>query len=131
MKQAIIKSYDDKHFADTGERVEAAFENVALRFGKNEVELDLTEEHFQEIADFLAPYFAVGSVVKKKSSGKRQIRRDGPPGDPKPARERSRELRAFADAHGMKDQYWKGTSGMYEFSDNLVKMREADLADSN
>jgi hypothetical protein len=54
----VIASLDDLHFAD-GERVEAAGTHVLILDGQA-TEIDLTDEHADELAKLIAPYFAAG-----------------------------------------------------------------------
>jgi hypothetical protein len=63
VKETKVFMFDDLDYAG-GERVEAD-RSVVLRFGVDAVELDLTDAHIKELADYLAPYFAAGSAPEQ------------------------------------------------------------------
>lgn len=104
MKEVTVASWDDLHYSQ-GERVPAAHgPSTVLRLNSRTVELDLTDEHQQELAAMLEPWLAAGHNpehdIKKQTGGAGH-----PIGDLAASRAYNRGMAAWADEHGAEGIY--------------------------
>lgn len=89
---AIVRRVDDVDYAG-GTETEAAV-TVPLQLGTEACELDLTEAHYAELRELLAPWFKVAHAAGLKpprSAGSR-----------KPGRAYNTAMRKWADARGIR-----------------------------
>ena len=124
MKQTVIKAYDDVYWDAEKRRVEASNENVRLAFGDTEVELDLDDQHMDQLNEFLWPFLLAGTP-----SGTKRKRHNRPMTDEdKQGRIRARALHTFAKNRGLAGYPHVTRDGKkLIFSDELVKMYEESL----
>jgi hypothetical protein len=114
----IIQTIDDLHHHEDGEQV-AAERTHRLTLDGKDTELDLTAEHYKELDELLARYFAAGRKPQ------------GPPRAPKTgAGKRPTDynagMREYADAHGI--NYRAAKSGKPYYSAKLKRAYAAHLA---
>jgi Lsr2 len=84
--------------ASRGEKAEARDTPYVLSFNGTRAELDLSDVAVKEIADILAPYFAMGRIpVEPRKHG----RKPGPQGNASASnKERCKHMREFAAENG-------------------------------
>lgn len=70
-KDIRVFAFDDLDFASGGGKVEAPRIAVQFAFGGTEVHLDLTEEHYQQLAQLAEPYLEAGRKAAAPRAAKR------------------------------------------------------------
>lgn len=97
--QPPAEVFDDLHYREDGEQVPATVKRV-LGLDGDEVSLDLTEENATELDNLLVRYFKVGTKVEKVPA-KRTRKAASARAPHTPERERSAEIREWAESQGM------------------------------
>lgn len=130
MKEVRVVAWDDVH-KRAGENVEADHVDVELVLSRQKVTLDLSEEHWRKLKEFLEPFLAAGTRTTETGPA----RTAGTGGHHVPAkvaqrsladrREFLRGLREWADMTG---RSYRTDSGGYYYSVALIEDYERFLA---
>jgi hypothetical protein len=124
----LIAMVDDLDYSETGTRVEATVSR-RLSYAGREVEIDLTTEHDDELAGFLARYFAAGSAPPGRGGAAARSRAGAGSGvtmRPRSAAERA-AIRSWATAHGLS---YKSSGGSTYYGRELLEKWDVHKAET-
>lgn len=125
MKEVTVSNWDDLDYAN-GKRVEAArLPSLVLTLASRTVELDLTQEHRDELEQMLTPYFEAGRAPERKTSGAAGESKHRGPYKRHP-RAYYEGLRAWAAEHDIKITVSK--EGKHDYTKSLQERYDAHLA---
>lgn len=99
MQEVLLRLWCDKTWHDSQQKAESDGTHV-LELDGHRVRLDLTNENFQELAAWLAPWLAAGS---QEDTG--PVARVGFKAGSKEAKDFRRGLREWADGEGRTEEY--------------------------